>query len=160
MSKMFEVAELVQVAVDDERSGVAFYSALAEKTSSAELGDTFADLAEQERRHQQRFEKMLADLGDHKPAENYPDEYMSYVRTLTTQRAFPDEQAARRAAEESGDDASALDLSLRFERDTLMLMNEMRGMVREKDRQIVDELIDEERSHLVVLGAALKKLTG
>ena len=49
---------------------------------------------------------------------------------------------------------------MRFERDTLILMNEMRGMVREKDRNIVDELIAEEQSHLVVLSQVRQKLSG
>ena len=161
MSKMFQVSELVQVGVDDEKSGVAFYSALAEKTKDAELKKTFADLAQQERCHQRRFEEMLAELGgEYKAPESYADEYLTYVRTLTTQRAFPDERAARRAAEACEDDRSALDLALRFERDTLILMNEMRGMVREKDRNVVDELIAEEQSHLVVLSQARQKLSG
>lgn len=89
MSKMFQVSELVQVGVDDEKSGAAFYSALAEKTKDAELKKTFADLAQQERFHQRRFEQMLAELGgEYKAPESYADEYLTYVRTLTTQR-FP-----------------------------------------------------------------------
>ena len=161
MSKMFQIAELVQVGIDDEKSGVAFYSALAEKVKDPELRKTFADLAEQERYHQRRFEQMLKDMGgEYKPAETYPDEYLAYVHTLTTQRAFPDEQAAIKAAADCADDLSAVDLSLRFERDTLILMNEMRGMVREQDRKIVDELIGEEQSHLVVLAKARQDLTG
>jgi rubrerythrin len=160
MGKMFQVSELVQVAVDDEKSGVAFYSTLAQKGKDPALKNTFADLAEQERYHQQRFEKMLADLGDYKAPERYADEYLTYLHTLTSQRAFPDERAAQRMAEQCPDDTSAVELSLRFERDTLILMNEMRRMVREKDRPIVDELIAEEQSHLVVLGEARRKLAG
>ena len=160
MSRMFQVSELVQVAVDDEKSGVAFYSRLSQKVQAAELKKTFAELAEQERGHQKRFEQMLADLGEYKAPDSYADEYLTYVHALTSQRAFPDEQAAQRAADECADDASAVELAIGFERDTLILMGEMRGMVRQKDRSIVDQLIDEERSHLVVLAAARAKLTG
>ena len=119
-----------------------------------------AELAEQERGHQKRFEQMLADLGEYKAPDSYADEYLTYVHALTSQRAFPDEQAAQRAADECADDVSAVELAIGFERDTLILMGEMRGMVPEKDRPIVDQLIDEERSHLVVLTAARGKLTG
>jgi rubrerythrin len=158
MSQMFVVSEVVAVAVEDEKSGVAFYSALAGKAKDAALKRTFANLAEQERYHQQRFEKMLKDLGDYKPPDSYADEYVTYLRTLMTQRAFPDEAGARRAAVECPDDRAAVETSIRFERDTLILMGEMRGMVRPKDRPIVEQLMDEERAHLVVLGEARKRL--
>ncbi len=160
MARMFEVSELVQVAVDDEKSGVAFYSALAGKVKDAKLKDTFNDLAEQERYHQKRFEQMLKDIGEHRPAERYADEYATYLRALTSDRAFPDETAAVRAAEQCADDLAAVNLSLRFERDTLILMNEMRSLVHETDRSIVDELIKEEQSHLVTLTAARDRLLG
>jgi rubrerythrin len=160
MAKMFEVAELVQVAVDDEKSGVAFYQTLSEKTQRAELKKTFATLADQERYHQKRFEEMLKDLGDYRPPDTYADEYLSYVHALTSDRAFPDEAVAQRRAQEVRDDHEAIALALRFERDTLVLMNEMRGMVRKKDRAIVDQLIGEEQQHVVDLTAARSKLTG
>jgi len=157
MAELFEVAELVKVAVEDERSGVAFYSKLAEK--SAKLKDVFSRLAEEEKYHQKRFEEMLDDLGGHRPhGEEYPGQYTEYLKTLTTERAFPDEQAALRAAEDCKDDAEALALASRFERDTLILMNEMRGLVPEKDSAVVDELANEERGHLVTLAEARRQL--
>lgn len=158
MAELFDVAELVRIAVEDEKSGVAFYSALAGRTRQPELKKVFADLAEQERYHQQRFEKMLGSLGEYKAPERYSGEHASYLRALTTDRAFPDEGAAARAADECADDLAALALARRFERDTLILMQEMRELVSEKNRAIVDELADEERSHLVTLAEAGEKL--
>ena len=160
MARMFDVAELVQVAVDDEKSGVAFYEALAQKAHDATLKQTFKSLADQERHHQRRFEEMLKGLGGYKPPDTYADEYVSYVHALTTDRAFPDEAAAVRRAGECADDQAGIALALRFERDTLVLMNEMRGMVSEKDRAVVDELIAEEQQHVVDLTAARAALKG
>jgi len=160
MGEMFDVAELVRVAVEDERTGVAFYGALAGKVRDADLRKTFADLAEQERGHQRRFEQMLARLGEHKPAESYGDEYAAYLDALTAGRAFPDEPTAMRMAEECPDDLAAVEMSSRFERDTLMLMQEMQGLVPARHRATVEELADEEREHLVVLSAARHRLRG
>jgi rubrerythrin len=158
MAEQFEVSEIVKVAIEDERTGVTFYSALAEKTDK--LKDIFADLAEQERHHQRRFEQMLEQLGGHQPMEEYPGQYMAYLQTLTSDRAFPDEQAALRKAEQCKDDAEALSIASRFERDTLILMNEMRGLVSDKHRAVVDELTKEEQEHLVTLAEARKNLAG
>jgi len=159
MSPLFDVTELVRMGVEDEKTGVAFYSVLAEKTADAGLRELYADLAGQERRHQERFEQMLADLGDVQGAESYPGEYINYLRAMLDSRAFPDEAAGRRMATEHADDpAGTLDLALRFERDTLALMHELRGMVPERDRATVDELAREEQGHLVVLAGAKEKL--
>jgi len=160
MAKMFTVAEVVNVGVEDERSGVAFYSVLAENSSDPELRKTFADLAEEEKEHQRRFEEMLRDLGQVKVPEQYTGEYGSYVRALTSSMAFPDEEAARAAARDCRDDAAAVDLAIRFERDTLMLMQEMQQMVPERDAAIVEELKREEQGHLVVLANAKGALSG
>ncbi|MCJ7544867.1 MAG: ferritin family protein [Phycisphaerae bacterium] len=158
MAEQFEVTELVKIAVEDEISGVAFYTALAGKAKDAELRKVFADLAEQEKYHQKRFEAMLAELGGHHAPEQYPGEYVAYLQVLTSSRAFPDPQAARKAAEQCRDDAAALGLATRFERDTLMLMNEMRQLMPARDAAIVEEVASEEQAHLVTLTEARQRL--
>ncbi len=158
MAEQFEVTELVKIAVEDEISGVAFYTTMAGKAKDKQLQKTFAELAEQERYHQKRFEAMLAELGGHRAPEQYSGEYMAYLGVLTGGRAFPDPQAARKAAEQCKDDAAALALATRFERDTLMLMNEMRRLVPEKDGHIVEEVASEEQDHLVTLTEAQQRL--
>ncbi len=140
MGELFEVSDLVRVAVEDERTGVAFYSALAGNARSPRFRRLFADLGEQEKYHRQRFERMLAELGPRAIREEYPGQYLVYLQTLTSTRAFPDEQTAVRMAAECKDDAAAVDLASRFERDTLILMNEMRSLVPEKDKPVVDEI--------------------
>lgn len=158
MAEHFEAAELVKIAIEDEKSGVAYYSMLAGKAADEGLRGTFANLAQQEMYHQRRFEKLLADLGGY-TREEYPGEYMAYLRALTDGRAFPDVYAAQQAAQQCSDDLSALDTALRFERDTLVLMSELRDLLPQRDQKIVEDLLNEERSHLVVLTAQREKLT-
>ena len=158
MAELFEIAELVKIAVEDERTGVAFYSAIAEKVQKPQLKQIFSRLAEEEKFHQQRFEEMLEDLRGHKPREEYPGQYMAYLRTLTSDRAFPDEDTALHMAKQCADDAAAVELASRFERDTLMLMNELRGLVPDRHSRIVNELAREEQGHLVTLAEARRKL--
>ncbi|MHC4295264.1 MAG: ferritin family protein, partial [Planctomycetota bacterium] len=56
MAELFEITELVKVAIEDERTGVAFYSRLAEKCER--LKETFERLAEEEKIHLKRFEEI------------------------------------------------------------------------------------------------------
>lgn len=156
--ELFHITELVRLAVEDERTGVAFYSAVAERIQKPALRQVFLRLAEDEKHHQKRFEMMLESLGDYKPREQYLGEYMEYLRTLTTERAFPDEDAALRQARACESDGQAIDLASRFERDTLVLMNEMSSLVPERDQVVVRELTREEQGHLVALSEARKQL--
>jgi rubrerythrin len=160
MAQMFAVAEVVHVGVEDERSGVAFYGVLAESASDPGLRKTFADLAEEEKGHLRRFEEMLRGLGQVQVPEQHTNEYAAYMQALTSSRAFPDEQTAQAMARDCRDDAAALDLAIRFERDTLVLMQEMQQMVPQRDAAIVEQLKREEQGHLVVLAEARKALSG
>jgi len=153
----FDIAELVRLAVNDEKSGVAFYSALSGAARSPEMKQLFSDLADQERCHQRRFEEMLASLTDQGAAP--PDEAdRNYLEALTSLLAFPDEDSARRMAAGCEDDAAALELATMFERDTLLLMQQMKTLVPEKDHDVLEQLIDEERAHVVALTQAKRRL--
>jgi len=158
MAEQFEIQELLKVAVEDERSGVAYYSLLEGKSSDPKVKELFADLARQEKYHQQRFEKMLNDLGGLRTREQYPGEYMAYLRAMTSRRAFPDVDTARQKAQQAGGNRDAIMIALQFERDTLVLMSELRSMVPQKDRPIVDEVNREEQAHIVALTEALDRL--
>jgi rubrerythrin len=154
MAELFEIGDLVKVAVEDERTGVAFYGKVAEK--SDKLKETFAELQKAERHHQQVFEGMLAEVGGLKTKEEYDGQYMAYLSAMTASRAFPDTQTAVKMAEGCKGDADALALANRLERDTLILLNELRGMVPPKHAHMVDAIVAEEREHLVTLAKAQK----
>jgi rubrerythrin len=148
------------MGVEDERTGAAYYSTLAEKAAEEKLRALYADLAAQERVHLERFQNLLEELGDVHPAESHPDEYVEYLRAMLNTRAFPDAEAATQRALELIDDAAAsLALSIRFERDTVTLMKELEGMVPDRHSHIVDDLIREEQSHLVQLTRAQEELS-
>ena len=160
MGKLFEVSEMVRVAAEDEKAGIAFYTTLAAETKNPNLRETFEQMAQQEQFHYQRCLEMLEALGGHVAAETYPDEYGSYLHALTSDRAFPDEADARRQARECQDDLAGLDLALRFERNTLVLLNEMRVLAPDQHKDIVAEITAEEQSHMVTLLEARASLMG
>lgn len=160
MSELFDVRELVQIGIEDETSGVVFYTAVSQKCAAAEIRAIFSDLARQEAYHKQRFEQMLESMGGYQAREQYPGEYTAYLQALTQARAFPDRQAAAAKAAAIGSDAEAVDLASQFERDTLVLMGEMKQLVRPQDVPIINELMREEQAHLVKLAEARRALQG
>lgn len=156
---IFEVPEIVQMAIDEEHNGYFFYNALAECADSGELRELAEVLAEQERGHEQRFIALRDQLGAFQPHETYPGEYADYVNVLVAGRTFPDEEGAVTLAQEAGGDVAAVDTAIGFEKNTLLFLAEMRKLVPERDREMVDVLIDEERQHLVDLSGIRGKLS-
>lgn len=159
MPEWFEVSELLEVVVEDEKAGVALYSAAAEKARGDQVKELFGRLTEQEKHHQQRFESMRDEIGGRKTPEQYGGQYMAYLRALTGGRAFPDPATARRELDQCTGDDWLLRLADRYERDTLMVLREIESLVGESRHQdMVREVVEEERSHIVALSEALASL--
>ena len=148
---LFKVSEIVQMAIEEEHNGVLFYNALEACARNETLKEAAKRLAAQEKGHEKRFAEMRDRLGAYQPAESYPGEYANYMNALMGGKTFPNEEAAVRLAQEAGGDVQAVDTALLFEKNTLLFLGEMRKLVPERDRATVDELIDEEREHLVDL---------
>jgi rubrerythrin len=157
---LFNVSEIVQMAIDEEHNGYFFYNALAACADSEELRKLATVLAQQELGHERAFTDLRDHLGAYQPPESYPGEYADYVGVLVGGRTFPDEEGAVKLAQEAGGDVAAVDTAIGFEKNTLLFLSEMRKLVPEKDRRMVDVLIDEERQHLVDLAAIRAKLAG
>jgi len=156
--RLFEVSELINVAVKDEETGIAFYSALADATKTPEIKKAILAIAEQEEFHRDRFKEMLAEVGDYKPHEQYPGHYGEYLKVLLESRAFPETSAAAEKARRAGSDTEAIDIALRLEKDTLLFLQEMKGFVPDSNANLVEEIINEERGHVVDLTNLKRRL--
>lgn len=148
---VFEVSELIQTAVKDEETGIAFYNALAEKSVSSDVKKACEKIARQEEYHRDRFRAMLDEVGDYKPYEEYAGQYENYVKTLLYQKAFPKPEAAAEKARSVESDAEAIDIAMHMERDTLLFLQEMKTFLQQGENPIIEEIIEEERQHLVDL---------
>ncbi|MFO7899701.1 MAG: ferritin family protein [Planctomycetota bacterium] len=156
MTRTFDIRELLRVAVRDERGGQEMYRSLSEKATDAELAETFRWLAEQEKGHERRFQAMLDDLGPAPGTSQYPDEYADYLESVA-QEGGGANLGAR--AEQTGSDADAVDLAIRFEREQLALQKDIADVLGDRHREIIDAVLNEERRHLVRLAGAREKLT-
>jgi len=157
MSDLFKASEIVEMAVQEERNGVAFYEALAKKTTDAKMKEFAQRMAAEERRHEQEFTRMRDELGQYVPPESYPGEYMNYVGALVDDRFLPDEEKAAESVAQAADDREVIKNALRFEKETLLFFTEMKQFVPARDARTIDTLIDEERQHITDLTAVLRE---
>jgi rubrerythrin len=154
---VFTAAEALNMALRAEQNGEAFYTAAAGKAKDPQVKALLEDLAAQERKHYRMFQKLAKGVGD-APVFSAPEweEYNAYLQSALDNALFSGPNKALAAAEGLEDERDALRMALGFEKDTMLFYYDLRGMVGEADRKVVDEIIREEKRHAQRLGALLR----
>lgn len=144
----FSIREVVEQAVQTEKLGYQFYVTVAAKFEKDErLNRLFSSLAEKELRHEKTFRELLGmvkdeELGNWEEAEQYLRAIVESEFFLGKEKSLPSMDHVK-----SVDDA--VTFALGFEKETLLYFYWLRDAVREKE--MVDEIINEERSHIMWL---------
>jgi len=159
MSISFSGSELIDVAINIERRGIAFYDIMAKSTDNPMARDVFQHLADMERQHIQLFQSMLDEADKYQPSEAYAEEYAGYLQALVDSAVFTDEVIASELASKADSDIEALELAIGAERDSILFYYEMRDIMPQRAHPTVTKIIAEEKSHLRQLSELKKMLT-
>ena len=159
MGLFFSGSELVNIAVGIEQSGAAFYDSLAQSTKNEKSRGMWQYLALEEKKHIEIFRRMLGSLSDYAPPETYTEEYELYLRALIDSAVFRNDQAARAMAQKVDSEAEAIQIALRAEKDSILFYSNLRELVLRPQREAVDKVIEEEKSHLRQLSDLMKGLS-
>jgi len=146
---VFTAAQGLEMAMQIEQNGEAFYATVAAETTLAEVKELFEFLAAQERIHYKIFEKLLGRVepgaGMLAPEQ---DEYSMYLNVALDQALFAGAEKALAAAREAQDKTAAIRTAIGFEKDTLLFFYDLREMVSETDRDTLTRIVNEEKSHI------------
>lgn len=149
---VFAASQALDMAVKVEENGEAFYRAAAERQTESDLKALFEDLAGRERSHREVFERMAAEVEETpEPAPSDVGDYESFLTVALDQALFSGPDKALRMAKEAQDRAAVLRAAMGFEKDTMLFYYDLREMVGEKDREVVSDIIREEKQHLLRL---------
>jgi len=144
----FSVREVVEQAVQTEKIGNEFYSAMAKKFhENHELKELFEILASQELKHERIFTELEKQIRDGEP-EGW-DEVSLYLRALVDSEFFLGRDKSLSAIDRVKTAAEAIKFALGFERETLLYYHSLREAIKEKN--VIDEIIKEEKRHIVWL---------
>ena len=154
MAERFSVREVVEQAVRTERLGYDYYSEMAEKFKDDEqLANLFKTLADKELVHEQRFKELFEIIGDEEP-EGW-DDVSEYMRAFVESEFFLASGKAMDRIKRIKSADEAADFALQFEKETLLYYIGLRDAV--KEREILDEIINEEQSHIMWINRFLRK---
>lgn len=155
---IFKASEVLKVAVQIEKNGLAFYKEVKARTKSSPVQEVFDFLAKEEVRHQKTFEELLDKTGDNEPAESYPGEYDMYLKAIAAENVFTQSDALKQLAKKAASDKAAIDAGIGFEKDSIIFFGELMKFVPAVDQGVVEKVVAEERSHLLKLLNLKQKL--
>jgi rubrerythrin len=158
MTIFFSASELLEMAMGIERNGMAFYQALAKKTRKRDVKDIYNFLTEEEKKHLNTFKGMADSLGQGKAPEIGSEEYMLYLKALIDNVAFSNVNEAQEKAAKVLNEIEAIGIGIQAEKDSILFYTEFQNSLREQDRKVVLNILDEEKSHLQQLSELAAKL--
>ncbi len=161
--KTFNLKEIIEMAIQIEVAGVAFYKSLKEKAQSEGASELFGYLEEAEHQHIKDFEKVLKSALEKHHNLEYPatEQDLLYLRAFASRKIFegPEDAAARAAA--ASTTMEGIDLALDFEFRSIAFFQEMARLIEDPgDKASVEELERQERAHVSDLMEYREKLTG
>lgn len=144
----FSIDEVIEQAVQTEKLGFEFYKAMSLKFSeNAKLKKLFNTLALKERVHEQRFAE-LREITKGETIEN-PGEVSAYLRAIVESKFFLGKHKSLPSLGRVKTVEDAVGFAMGFEKETMLYFYAIRDMVQEQD--VVDEIINEEKSHIMWL---------
>ncbi len=151
----FTGKEVLDMAIKIEENGLRYYADAAKASKNDRLKEVFKVLANEECDHIRVFSELKRTLTDKDCQEGfdaYADEAALYLSAIADTEVFTNPDKGRDLARQVKDEKDAVRTALDMEKDSLLFYYEVVKMIREKDKDVVENLIEQEKSHV-------KKLT-
>lgn len=146
---VFRAVELMDMAVQIEEHGRAFYEACLSATENKELKDVFRYLLNQEIEHARVFSRMKQERGEEEVLpESYPGEMRRYLDAFVEGEIFDDPESATRKARGIEDPDEVIEAALAIEKQSILFYSGMKSLVRPSDAEDVDRIMAEEHNHV------------
>ncbi len=146
----YSIDEILEMAVQTEKLGYQFYTGMAERFKShAGLVKLFTTLASKEKLHEKVFSDLKATAAKRGAEPVEWEEVTNYMRAFVESEFFLGASKSLPVMDHIKTVKDAVAFALGFEKETLLYFWELRSIVKEKG--LVDEVINEEKSHIMWL---------
>ncbi len=158
MANLFCASEVIEISVAARKKGKQFFQAIARRTKSKGIKETFMWLAEEEERQINVLNKILTTIDKCQPFEVHPDEYSMYVQALLKRHTFNNINK-KELLKGIRTNADAIDTAIEYEKDALLILYEMKRFVRQMETKVIRKLIEATQKNISRLGNLKKCLT-
>ena len=145
MSEMFTMEDIFNVMIELEKMGAQHYIEMKKMTSDATLKVLFEQLSDAEKAHQV-FYQNLKNQSVTFNYEKVSTEYKDYIHSLIFQTThfFNSERSMENFN-------VGLQVAIQLEKDSILLLSELKPLVENTFLNTIDSMIDQERTHLSAL---------
>lgn len=148
----YSIDEIMEMAIRTETLGYQFYTNMAEKfKKDGGLAKLFTTLASKEKVHEKTFTELKAMVAKQGSEPIEWDEVSNYMRAFVESEFFLGKGKSLPSMDHLKTVKDAVRFAMGFEKETLLYFFELRSLVKEKE--VVDEVINEEKSHIRWLSA-------
>jgi|OM-RGC.v1.024059008 rubrerythrin len=151
--EQLNVSDIARLAMLNEEKGARFYRSMTEKADSQKAKDIFHKLALEETEHCKLFASLVRQSDK---SERIEQKSAAYLKTLLQFNVFPDDvedQVNIKSPQE------ALSIGIQAEKDSILLYQELfNNATSEKTKNILSQLLQEEKMHLIELRHHLEEL--
>jgi rubrerythrin len=156
MANVLKIVDVVDIGIEKEKARRDFYGHVAQHFDDAEMKDLFTRLRDWEEGHIRKFRSIRDNLHEPKTVESYPGEMQAYVDALVDDKLYED-VTADSFSDSIKTPVDAIQYGIGFEKDAILLFMELASMVQSKNKEVIMELMAEERQHIVHLIKLRKK---
>jgi rubrerythrin len=158
MPEMFKAAEILKTAIRIEENGIVFYREMIKRFKEKTLDDIFNFLADEDGRHRKIFEEMLSQSEQYEMVDSYPGEYEAYLHAFADEHVFSKEKTGRLMAKKVKDAKEAIQFGIEVELDSINYYQEIKRFIPDYQKDTIEKIIGEERSHFLKLSDIKKTL--
>jgi rubrerythrin len=153
--EQYSIREVIEQAVQTEKLGYEFYTAMASKfEDESRLKELFDALASKESEHEKTFIGLKGKI-ENETLENW-DEASQYLRAIVESEFFLGKNKSLPSFDHLTSADEAVRFAIGFEKETILYFLGLKGSL--KDKSILEQIIEEEKSHIRWLSDLKKTL--
>lgn len=158
----FSGREILEMAIRIEENGLQYYTEASKAAKSEELKELFETLAGEEEQHIVVFNDLKDLTGDEwqEGYDPYVQEGAQYLKAIADTEVFTTPDRGAELARKVIDERDALRLAIDMEKDSLLFYYELQRMIRDKDKEVLEKLIEQEKDHVRKLTELERKIAG
>jgi rubrerythrin len=157
-SSLFKASVIIDMAIQIEHHGIAFYRACLQSPVGSQVKDVFSYLIDQEHNHIRIFSEMKKEVSEDTLPEDYPGEMQSYINAFVKKEVFNSPAEAAQEAASLNSALEAVDLAIDFEKRSIRFYSEIQPLVRRSESEKIGKVIAEENNHIQNLDNFRKQL--
>ncbi len=155
MKEELTIIDVFNTAIEMEDAGKIFYEFAVTMTEDENLKKAFKVLSEEEIRHKHIFENMkskVSGIG----ISNDNNQYLKYLNEILNTKSVFDIKKFNDDKDKVNKLIDIINFAIERELDSIMYYMTLMAVVREEQRHIVQDIINEERKHFIKLNETKK----